>query len=102
MKVRQTVSRSPSAGQVTMAEKTGIEQIVEKIVSQVLESHVPQLREDLVRRVLEELKPQLGQVHPAASAESSPANLLKAISAIHAGTTQKEILGALLDNTVRY
>ncbi len=31
-----------------------------------------------------------------------PANLLKAISAIHAGTTQREILGALLDNAVRY
>ncbi len=102
MKGRRSASGGPSAGQVTMAEGTGMEQIVERVVSQVLESHVPQLREDLVRRVLEELKPQLGQVHPAASAESSPANLLKAISAIHAGTTQKEILGALLDNTVRY
>ena len=35
-------------------------------------------------------------------AETGAANLLKAISAIHAGTTQKEILRALLDNTVRY
>ena len=39
----------------TMAERTGVEQIVEKVVSQVLDSHVPQLREELVRRVLEEL-----------------------------------------------
>src|SRR5713226_2552471 len=101
MKGRKSASGGSSAGQVTMAEKTGIEQIVEKIVSQVLESHVPQLREDLVRRVLEELKPQLGQAPPSASAESSPADLLKAISAIRAGTTQKEILRALLDNTVR-
>jgi hypothetical protein len=102
MKVRQTVSRSPRAAQVTMAERTGIEQIVEKVVSQVLQSHIPQLREDLVRRVLEELQPLLGQAPPSASAESSPADLLKAISAIRAGTTQKEILRALLDNTVRY
>jgi hypothetical protein len=40
---------------LTMAESSGVEQIVERVVSQVLESHVPQLREELVRRVLEEL-----------------------------------------------
>ena len=86
----------------TMAERNAIEQIVERVVSQILESHVPQLRVDLVRRVLEELQPHLGQTSRAQSAENSPANLLKAISAIHAGTTQKEILRTLLDNTVRY
>jgi hypothetical protein len=84
-----------------MAERNAIEQIVERVVSQILESHVPQLRVDLVRRVLEELQPHLGQTSRQ-SAENSPANLLKAISAIHAGTTQKEILRTLLDNTVRY
>jgi len=102
MKGRKSASGGSSAGQVTMAERTGIEQIVEKVVSQVLESHVPQLREDLVRQVLEELQPQLGQAHPGASPENSSADLLKAISTIHAGTTQKEILRALLDNSVRY
>jgi hypothetical protein len=86
----------------TMAERNAIEQIVERVVSQILESHVPQLRVDLVRRVLEELQPHLGQTSRAQSQENSPANLLKAISAIHAGTTQKEILRTLLDNTVRY
>src|SRR5205807_8914654 len=87
----------------TMAERNAIEQIVERVVSQILESHVPQLRVDLVRRVLEELQPHLGQTSRAQqSQENSPANLLKAIAAIHAGTTQKEILRTLLDNTVRY
>ena len=86
----------------TMAERNAIEQIVERVVSQILESHVPQLRVDLVRRVMEELQPHLGQTSRAQSQENSPANLLKAISAIHAGTTQKEILRTLLDNTVRY
>ena len=86
----------------TMPERNAIEQIVERVVSQILESHVPQLRVDLVRRVMEELQPHLGQTSRPQSQENSPANLLKAISAIHAGTTQKEILRTLLDNTVRY
>src|SRR2546423_12177015 len=86
----------------TMAERNAIEQIVERVVSQILESHVPQLRVDLVRRVMEELQPHLGQTSRPQSQENSPTNLLKAISAIHAGTTQKEILRTLMDNTVRY
>jgi hypothetical protein len=80
-----------------MAEKAGVQHIVEQVVSQVLESHVPQLREELVRRVLEQLPQQL-----EGSSEASPGNLLKGIAAIHAGTTQKEILRALLDNAARY
>src|SRR5713101_9950586 len=83
-----------------MADLSEVEQIVEKVVSQVLENHVPQLREELVRRVLEDLPPAAGSA--GASGDGAAANLLKAISAIHAGTTQKEILRALLDNTVRY
>ena len=79
-----------------MAHGTAVEQIVEQVVSQVLENHVPQIREELVRRVLEEL-PQA-----AVPGDSGAANLLKAVSTIHAGTTQREILRALLDNTVRY
>ena len=43
------------AADLTMAERSEVEQIVEKVVSQVLEDHIPQLREELVRRVLEEL-----------------------------------------------
>ncbi len=83
-----------------MAERTGVEQIVEQVVAQVLENHVPQLREELVRRVLEEL-PQAAHA-AGVSGENGSANLLKAISAIQGGTTQKEILRALLDNAVRY
>ncbi len=86
----------------TMAERTGVEQIVERVVSQVLDSHVPQLREELVRRVLEELPQGTGEAATGASGEGGSANLLKAISAIQSGTTQREILRTLLDNTVRY
>jgi hypothetical protein len=84
---------------LTMADRNEVEQLVEKAVSHVLESHVPQMREELVRRVLEEL-PQANR--SAGGSGDGAANLLKAISSIHAGTTQKEILRALLDNTVRY
>jgi hypothetical protein len=80
-----------------MAHQASIEQIVEKVISQVLESHLPELRQDLARRVLAEVRPQTGT-----SAGAGAADLLIAVSAIHAGTTQKEILRALLDNTAAY
>jgi hypothetical protein len=85
-----------------MAERTGVEQIVEKVVAQVLDRHVPQLREELVRRVLEELPHATDAMTEGASEQGGSANLLKAISAIQSGTTQREILRTLLDNTVRY
>jgi hypothetical protein len=83
-----------------MTDRTEIEQIVERVVSQALENHIPRLRDELVRRVLEEL-PQEAEA-TAGSGDGGAANLLKAVSAIHAGTSQREILRALLDNTVRY
>jgi hypothetical protein len=87
---------------LTMPERTEVEQIVERVVSRVLDNHVPELRNDLVRRVLEELPQASGAVAVGTSGEGGSANLLKAISAIQSGTTQREILRALLDNTVRY
>ena len=97
--------KAGSSGQtadLTMAERTGVEQIVEKAVSQVLDSHVPQLREELVRRVMEQLPQATGVATTSVSGEGGSANLLKAISAIQSGTTQREILRTLLDNAVRY
>src|ERR1700680_1253792 len=83
-----------------MAKKTPIDQIVEKAVSQVREGHLPELRKDLVRRVLEEVQPHLGGA--AGASGSGAADLLHAVSSIHAGTTQKEILRALLESTAGY
>jgi hypothetical protein len=90
-----------------MPEKARIEQIVAKTVSQVLDNHIPQLKDELVQRVLQELQPALANAQSGKSAASggsgaSAAHLLKAISSIHAGTTQKEILRSLLDSTVLY
>jgi hypothetical protein len=97
--------KAGSSGRIadlTMAERSEVEQIVERVVSQVLDNHVPELRNDLVRRVLEELPHGTSLAAPGVSADGGSANLLKAISAIQSGTTQREILRALLDNTVRY
>jgi hypothetical protein len=101
MKGKKAGSSGRSAD-LTMAESTGVEQIVEKVVSQVLDNHVPELRNELVRRVLEELPQATAAAAVGASGESGAGNLLKAISAIQSGTTQREILRAFLDNTVRY
>lgn len=83
-----------------MSQASDVKQIVEKVVSQVLQSHISQLREDLVRRVLDEVQPQLGST--PASSNGSSATLLRAISAIHAGGNQREILRSLLDSTVHF
>jgi hypothetical protein len=87
-----------------MAKKTPIDQIVEKAVFTVLEDHLPELRKALVRRVLEEVQPHVGSASASAgkSAGSGAADLLTAVSAIHAGTTQKEVLRALLESTAGY
>ena len=74
-----------------------LQQIVERAVAQVLDQHLPKLQQELVERVLAELPPP-----PSASAEpvaggATPSGLVQAVAAIHAGTTQKEILKALLD-----
>jgi hypothetical protein len=88
-----------------MSETSRIEEIVAQVASQVLERHVPQLRDDLVSSVLRQLQPELenrGPAPEASSGENNAISLLKGITAIHAGTNQREILRALLDNTVRY
>jgi hypothetical protein len=78
-----------------------IEKAVGKIVSQVLEGHVAQVRDDLVRRVVEEVGPQLASAADGQGGGNST-ELLKAISTIHAGSTQREILRALLDSMGGY
>jgi hypothetical protein len=78
-----------------MADSKQIQQIVERAVAQVLDQQLPKLQAALVERVLAELPAQ-----PAASpadGQASSGNLARAVSSIHAGTTQKEILRALLD-----
>ena len=76
------------------------EEIVRTAVAQALERQLASFRESVVQEVLREVGPALSA--KPAQAGSSAAGLQKAVARIQAGTTQKEILRALLDNTVLY
>jgi len=78
-----------------------LQEIVERAVAQVLERHLPKLQSALVECVLAEL-PAAAAPAEATAASSTPAGLVQAIAGIHAGTTQKEILRALLDTGASY
>ena len=83
-----------------MPENTRVEEIVRNAVSQALERHLASMREAVVQDVLREMESApAGKGSPAGS---SSATLQKAVLAIQSGTNQKEILRALLDNTVLY
>src|SRR6202049_835038 len=76
------------------------EEIVRTAVAQALERQLASFRESIVQEVLRKVGPALS-ANPA-QAGSSAAGLQKAVARIQAGTSQKEILRALLDNTVLY
>jgi len=87
-----------------MKERGWIEPIVERVVGQVLDSHAAQLRAEIVRRVVEEIAAAATaepRAHDAASA-SGPADLARAVAEIQLGTSQREILRALLDTGARH
>ena len=77
-----------------------LRQLVEQAVAQAFQLQIPQLQSQIVQTVLKAL--------PAgASAASAPhgedaSSLVHAVSNIHAGSTQKEILRALLDSGSGY
>src|SRR5215472_16880798 len=77
-----------------MAESKQLHDIVERAVAQVLDRQLPKLQSELVQRVLSELPAPADR---AAGPGSSSSGLVQAISNIHAGITQKEVLRALLD-----
>lgn len=78
-----------------MTKKHSPEAAVDKVVSEVLEQHLPQLRSEIARRVLAELPAGDG-------AGSASGDLLKTVSAIHAASTQRDILRTLLDGSVHF
>jgi len=80
-----------------MAESNELRQVVERAVAQVLDLQLPKLQAELVERLLAEL-PAVNAT-PAAPSAASPVqgSLVQSVGSIHAGTTQKEILRALLD-----
>jgi len=79
-----------------MADSKELHQIIEHAVAQVLDRQLPKLQSELVAR----LRADLPTVSPAPAKSASAATqstLVPAVASIQAGTTQKEILRALLD-----
>jgi hypothetical protein len=87
-----------------MKARDWIEPIVERVVGRVMDSHIAQLRAEIIRQASEEIAaaPALGQSSKAASAKSGVADLAHAVGEIQLGSSQREILRALLDASSRY
>jgi hypothetical protein len=76
-----------------MADAEKIRALVNGVVSDILDTRLHSMHEEFVRRVMEELEPHL-MIAPG----NSPTDRLeRAIGAVHAGTSQGEILTALLE-----
>ena len=83
---------------VSMSEKR-VEELVRNAVAQALERQMASLRESVVQEVLREVQSAVGKSDQPAN---STATLQKAVSAIQTGSTQKEILRALIEGTILY
>jgi hypothetical protein len=81
-------------------QRIEMEQIVASAVSQALQAQIPPLQAKIVQQVLDVLPGQAGDASAGAGASSKP--LVQAVGKIHAGSTQKEILRALLDAGSEY
>jgi hypothetical protein len=90
-------SESFRNGSLSMAESKQLQQIVEHAVAQVLDRQLPKLQAELVERVLAELPAAAVSAQTGAGSPVHHGNLVQAVASIHAGTTQKEILRALLE-----
>jgi hypothetical protein len=77
-----------------------VRQIVEHAVAQAFHAQIPQLQSQIVRQVLEALPARASEASAASHEDSS--TLFQAVSNIHAGSTQKEILRALLETGSGY
>ncbi len=80
-------------------QESEVRQIVEHAVAQALQAQIPQLQSQIVQQVMEALPARASE--SSAAAQSHPgadsSALVQAVANIHAGSTQKEILRALLD-----
>jgi hypothetical protein len=98
-KDRQDKVDSRDDGSLSMADQNDNQnetrQLVADAVSEALAAQLPQLQSQIVQQVLESLP---AQSTAASAAPREYANtLVEAVSSIHAGSSQKEILRALLD-----
>jgi len=80
-----------------MAENKELEQIIERAVSQVLDRHLSKLQSEIVQRVMAALPAGSAAALAATDGASIGPTLVQAVATIQTGTTQKEILRALID-----
>ncbi|HSA93431.1 MAG TPA: hypothetical protein VLE48_10500 [Terriglobales bacterium] len=87
-----------------MADPEEIRSIVERVVSEALESHVSELRREVAERVLKEISPALEGGSGSGSAPGgAPTDVLNsAIATIQDLNSQSEILRTLLDGAARF
>src|ERR1019366_8193496 len=83
-----------------MSDRDRIQPILERVVGEVLDNHAAVLRSEIVRRVMAEIAVQpANSIAPSARAAS---DLARGIAEIQEGTSQKEILRALLDSSSHF
>jgi hypothetical protein len=86
-----------------MSEPTGIEQIIAGAVNQALEHQLPALKDAIIRAVVEQMQHMpTSNGSAGTSSEPSSAGLLEALAHVQAGSTQKEILRALVESSAPY
>jgi hypothetical protein len=84
-----------------MIDSKQIESVVEQAVGEVLNSVVPGLRQLIVSKVLEMVQPQIEASASNGSGADSQA-LNEAMAAVQAGTTQVQILDAMIDGMAQF
>ncbi|HEY4902916.1 MAG TPA: hypothetical protein VIH89_05530 [Candidatus Sulfotelmatobacter sp.] len=77
-----------------MSDNEQLQQIIERAVGQVFAEQMPRLQEQVTQRVMESV-PTPTADNSAVAADTG--NLRRIVASIYAGTTQKDILRALLD-----
>jgi len=87
-----------------MADPKNLEMLVERAVSSVLESLLPGLRAQLTRQVMQSLQPVLADAEaPAAASPADDTDKLNhALAAIQTGTSQVEILDAMIEGASHF
>jgi hypothetical protein len=85
-----------------MTDRGWIEPIVERVVREVLDTHVSQLRQEIIRRVCEEVEAAPEVAGPPRETTTNTAVLAQAVAEIQLGSSQREILRALLDACAGY
>jgi hypothetical protein len=85
-----------------MKDRGWMEPIVERVVSQTLDNQAAQLRGEIVRRVMEEMEAESAVMASTSTSDTVSIDLARAVAEIQLGTSQREILSALLDTGSRY